>query len=136
MNHPQPYRPPLSPIPADPLRGDPCDPRRPMNPLAGIYPSHRNYPGHRHSSPDGDSLPFRITATHPVVPQPIMDCLPFRIWKKRSMSVHPSKPQPLESQPPASKKTEQIRSLPTRFPTLASENRPEGLPELLHIPWP
>ena len=76
MNHPQPYPPPLSPIPADPLRGNSCDsrdPRRPMNPLAGIYPSHRNYPGYRHSSPDGDSLPFRITATHSVVPQPIMN---------------------------------------------------------------
>ncbi len=73
MNRLQPYRPP---IPADPLRGDPCDsrdPRSPMNPLAGIYPSHRNHPGYRHSSPDGDSPPFRITATHPVVPQPIMN---------------------------------------------------------------
>ena len=76
MNHPQPYPPPLSPIPEDPFLGNPCDsrdPRSPMNPLAGIYPSHRNYPGYRHSSPDGDSPPFRITATHPVVPQPIMN---------------------------------------------------------------
>jgi len=65
---------PLPPqFPADQIRVDSRDPRSPMNPLAGIYPSHRNYPGYRHSSPDGDSPPFRITATHPAVPQPIMN---------------------------------------------------------------
>ena len=76
MNHPQPYPPPLSPIPADPLRGDPCDsrdPRKPMNPLAGITALHRNTIGYRHSSPNGDSLLFGITAMHPVVPKPIMN---------------------------------------------------------------
>ena len=76
MNHPQPYPPPLSPIPADPLRGDPCDsrdPRKPMNPLAGIRATHRTTYGYREASLDGDSPPFRITATHPVVPQPIMN---------------------------------------------------------------
>ena len=68
-----PYRLQTVQISAYIIRVDPCDPRSPMNPLAGIYPSHRNYPGYRHSSPDGDSPPFRITATHPVVPQPIMN---------------------------------------------------------------
>ena len=56
--------------------GDPCDsrdPRSPMNPLAGIRATHRTTYGYREASPDGDSLPFRITATHPVVPQPIMN---------------------------------------------------------------
>ena len=76
MNHPQQYPLPLSPIPADSLRGDPCDsrdPRKPMNPLTGIWSTHRTTLGYREASPDGDSLPFRITATHPVVPQPIMN---------------------------------------------------------------
>ena len=61
MTHHQPYRPPLLPIPADPLRGDPCDPcdpRRPMNPLAGIWATHRNTRGYRHSSPHGDGVLF------------------------------------------------------------------------------
>ena len=66
-------RPPLQQPPADPIRADSRDPWKPMNPLAGIYPSHRNYLGYREAFPDGDSLPFRITATHPVVPQPIMN---------------------------------------------------------------
>ncbi|MBR4647131.1 MAG: RHS repeat-associated core domain-containing protein [Bacteroidales bacterium] len=76
MNHPQPYPPPLSPIPEDPLLGNPCDsrdPRSPMNPLAGIRATHRTTYGYREAFPDGDSPPFRITATHPVVPQPIMN---------------------------------------------------------------
>ena len=67
------YSPPLQQPPADPIRADSRDPWKPMNPLAGIYPSHRNYLGYRDAFPDGDSLPFRITATHPVVPQPIMN---------------------------------------------------------------
>ena len=33
---------------------------------------HRNALGYRHSSPRGDNLPFRFTATHFVVPQPIV----------------------------------------------------------------
>ena len=76
MNHPQPYPPPLSPIPEDPLLGnpcDPCDPRSPMNPLAGIRATHRITLGYRHSSPDGDSPPFRITATYPVLHQSILN---------------------------------------------------------------
>ncbi len=76
MNHPQQYPPPLSPIPADPLRGNSCnsrDPWSPMNPLTGIRATHRTTYGYREASPDGDSLPSRITATHPVVPQPIMN---------------------------------------------------------------
>ena len=68
-----PYRLQTVQISAYIIRVDSRDPRSPMNPLAGIYPSHRNYPGYRHSSPDGDSPPFRITATHPAVPQPIMN---------------------------------------------------------------
>ena len=47
--------------------------QRPMNPLAGIRATHRTTLGYREASPDGDSPPFRITATHPVVPQPIMN---------------------------------------------------------------
>ena len=61
MNHPQPYPPPLSPIPEDPLLGnpsDPCDPRRPMNPLAGIWAPHRTTLGYREASPDGDDILF------------------------------------------------------------------------------
>ena len=76
MNYSQPYRPPLPQIPAGPLLGNPCDPRdprRPMNPLAGIRATHRTTYGYREASPDGDSPPFRITATHPTVPQPIMN---------------------------------------------------------------
>ena len=68
MNYSQPYRPPLPQIPAGPLLGNPCDPRdprRPMNPLAGIRATHRTTYGYREASPDGDSPPFRITATHP-----------------------------------------------------------------------
>ena len=56
MTHHQPYRPPLLPIPADPLRGDPRDPRRPMNPLAGIWSTHRTTYGYREASPDGDGV--------------------------------------------------------------------------------
>ena len=67
------YCPPPPQNPADVIRADTCDPRRLMNPLAGITALHRNTIGYRHSSPDGDSPPFRITATHPVVPQPIMN---------------------------------------------------------------
>ena len=55
------------------LREDTRDPRSPMNPLAGIRATHRTTYGYREASPDGDSPPFRITATHPVVPQPIMN---------------------------------------------------------------
>jgi len=43
-----------------------------MNPLTGIWATHRNTLGYRHLSPYGDSLQFRISATHPVHPQPIM----------------------------------------------------------------
>ena len=67
------YSPPLQQTPAGILRADPCDPRKPMNPLAGIRATHRTIYGYREASPDGESLPFRITATHPVVPQPIMN---------------------------------------------------------------
>ena len=67
------YSPPLQQTPAGILRADPCDPRRPMNPLTGIWATHRTTYGYRKASPDGDSPPFRITATHPVVPQPIMN---------------------------------------------------------------
>jgi len=73
MTHHQPYRPPLLPIPADPLRGDPRDTRRPMNPLAGIRATHRITHGYREASPDGDSPPFRITATYPVLHQSILN---------------------------------------------------------------
>ena len=68
-----PYRLQTVQISADIIRVDSRDPRSPMNPLAGIYPSHRNYPGYRHSSPDGDSPPFRITATYPVLHQSILN---------------------------------------------------------------
>ncbi len=76
MTRRQPYPPPLSPIPEDPLLGnpcDPCDPRSPMNPLTGIRATHRITLGYRHSSPDGDSPPFRITATYPVLHQSILN---------------------------------------------------------------
>ena len=49
------------------------DLRSPMNPLAGIRATHRTTYGYREASPDGDSPPFRITATHPTVPQLIMN---------------------------------------------------------------
>ncbi len=61
MNHPQPYPPPLSPIPEDPLLGNPCDtrdPRRSMNPLAGIWAPHRTTLGYREASPYGDGVLF------------------------------------------------------------------------------
>ena len=63
-------------VPADLLRENPCDPRdprSPMNPLAGIRATHRITLGYRHSSPDGDSPPFRITATYPVLHQSILN---------------------------------------------------------------
>ena len=66
MNHPQPYPPPLSPIPEDPLLGnpcDPCDPRRPMNPLAGIWAPHRTTLGYREASPYGDGVLFVLEWT-------------------------------------------------------------------------
>ena len=67
------YCPPPPQNPADVIRADTCDPRRLMNPLAGITALHRNTIGYRHSSPNGDSLLFGITAMHPVVPQSILN---------------------------------------------------------------
>jgi len=93
MNRRRTYRPPTSQIPADSLRGNPCDscdPRRCAPPLKGLRDpraasvSYRASvpaghgdcgvsPSYRASSPTGESLPLRITATHPVAPKPIMN---------------------------------------------------------------
>ncbi len=75
--------------PAGILRADPCDPRRHMNPLAGIRATHRTTLGYREAFPDGDSPPFRITATHPVVPpinyeSCIMHCYTFSAKERDS----------------------------------------------------
>ncbi len=46
MNRLKPYRPQPAQIPADSLRGDPCDtrdPRRFMNPLTGIRNTGKKY---------------------------------------------------------------------------------------------
>ena len=50
------YSPSPLQTPAGILRADPCDPRRPMNPLAGIRATHRTTLGHREASPDGDGV--------------------------------------------------------------------------------
>jgi len=93
MTRHRPYRPQPSQIPADSLRGNPCDsrdPRRCVPPLKGLREpraasvSYRASvpaghgdcgvsPSYRASSPTGESLPLRITATHPVAPKPIMN---------------------------------------------------------------
>ena len=60
MSHHRTYR-SVRYVPADPLRGDPCDsrdPRRPMNPLAGIWATHRTTYGYREASPHGDGVLF------------------------------------------------------------------------------
>ena len=54
MNHCQPYH------------------LRPVNPLTGIFPTRRTSLGYRYVSPHGKSQPYRITSTHPVLPQAIL----------------------------------------------------------------
>ena len=69
------YRPQTAQIPADPLRGNPCDshdPQRCVPPLKGLPGTRTASVSYRALSPYGDSLQFRISATHPVHPQPIM----------------------------------------------------------------
>ena len=44
-----------------------------MHPLTGIRPLRCNALGYRYSSPRGDSLSFRISTTHPPVPQSILN---------------------------------------------------------------
>lgn len=63
-----PYRLQTVQISAYIIRVDSRDPWSPMNPLTGIRATHRTTLGYREASPDGESPPFRITATHPVVP--------------------------------------------------------------------
>ena len=47
------------------VRADTRDTRRWMvNPLMGITPAHRTSLGYRYVSPNGETLPFRITPTH------------------------------------------------------------------------
>jgi len=67
MNRRQSYNPQF---PADIIREDTCDTRRPMNPLTGICPTHRTPRGYRHASPNGDRLPSGIEGCHSDVPQP------------------------------------------------------------------
>ena len=57
MNRRLTYRPQTAQIPADSLRGGPCDtrdPRRSMNPLTGICPASRTAPCYRDASPNGE----------------------------------------------------------------------------------
>ena len=82
----QPYRPPISQIPADPLRGNPCDtrdPQRCVQPLKGLGEpraasvSYRAYPllgkdktvlSRPCPARDPPRLPHRHSATPPAIP--------------------------------------------------------------------
>ena len=68
-----PCRPQTAHPSADPLCGNLCDsrdPRRCVQPLKGLGEPRAASVSYRASSPTGENLPFRITATHPTVLRP------------------------------------------------------------------
>ena len=70
MPRPLPYRPPL---PADPLRGNPCDSRDPrshVSPLKGLREPRAASVSYRALAPVGAGLPSGMEGHHSVVPHP------------------------------------------------------------------
>ena len=63
MSRHQPYRPPLPQIPADPLRGNPCDshdPQRCVQPLKGLPGTRATDVSYRALAPGGAGFCYRI----------------------------------------------------------------------------
>ena len=73
MNRRQPYSPPTAQIPADPLRGNPCDPRDPRRcvpPLKGLPGTRATSVSYRALAPVGAGLPSGMEGRHSDAAQP------------------------------------------------------------------